>query len=62
MPAKVVISGTKATLKISTTVTNLLSSVRPAKQISPQKGSQNPPHAHVNIASVAKAVAKKNGE
>ncbi len=62
MPAKIVISGSKATLKISTTTTNLLSSVRPAKQISPEKGKQNPPHAHVNISSVAKAVAKKEGE
>lgn len=58
MPAKIVISGTKATLKISTTLTNLLSSVRPAKQVSPQKGSQNPPHVHVNIHKV---VTKKEG-
>jgi len=49
MPPIIKKSGTKLTVKITATITNILSSVRPASQISPQKGTQNPPHIHVKV-------------
>ncbi len=43
---KVVISGTKATVKVSNNVIKILSNVHP---VQPQKGTKNPPHVQVNL-------------
>lgn len=47
MPAKIKIQGTKGTVKISGTITNILSSIRGKPD--PAKGSKNPPHHHVRL-------------
>jgi len=43
MPAKVIISGTKITIKQTGSIAVLLSSVK-SLFIQPEKGSKNPPH------------------
>lgn len=43
---QVVVSGTKATVKVTNNVTNILSNVHPTQ---PQKGTKNPPHVQVNL-------------
>lgn len=43
---KVVISGTKATVKITNTTAKILSNVHPTQ---PLKGTKNPPHVQVNL-------------
>lgn len=48
MPAKVVISGTKTTIKITAPIESLLNSVR-SKYIQPQKGTKNPPHLQTKL-------------
>ena len=47
-PVTIKKNGNKGTVKIVTSLTNLLTSVR-SKQISPEKGTQNKPHLDVRL-------------
>ena len=40
----IVVSGTKASLKIAASIATLLGSIRAATDLQPQKGTHNPPH------------------
>lgn len=55
MPIQIKRSGTKLTVKVSTTSASRLNSVRSHK-ISPQKGTKNPPHIHIKAP---KSILKK---
>lgn len=48
MPVQIKRSGTKLTVKITGTLTTLMSSIR-YHQIQPEKGNKNPPHIHVKV-------------
>lgn len=54
---KLVISGTHVSVKITNTLTNILSNIHPKQ---PMKGTMNPPHVQVKLPpSIAKKLTGK---